>query len=40
MTAIANIGEYHGSGLGGNMPAGEVYIPPKGINNVEGKVCN
>tara|TARA_Y100000310_G_C20704331_1_gene833682 strand:- start:10467 stop:11513 length:1047 start_codon:yes stop_codon:yes gene_type:complete len=36
MTAIANIGEYHDQGLGGNMPAGEIYIPPKGISNVNG----
>ena len=38
MEAIANIGEYHGSGKGGNMPAGEVYIPPKGLEGVHGKV--
>ncbi len=38
MEAIANIGEYHISGEGGNMPAGEVYIPPCGVEGVEGKV--
>lgn len=38
MKAIANIGEYHGPGTGGNMPAGEVYIPPKGFNGVSGVV--
>ncbi|PIN73883.1 hypothetical protein COV20_02085 [Candidatus Woesearchaeota archaeon CG10_big_fil_rev_8_21_14_0_10_45_16] len=38
MQAIANIGEYHQPGIGGNMPAGEVYIPPSGIDGVNGKV--
>lgn len=38
MEAIANIGEYHEDGNGGNMPAGEVYIPPKGAEGVNGKV--
>ncbi|HLD40159.1 MAG TPA: aminopeptidase [Candidatus Nanoarchaeia archaeon] len=38
MEAIANIGEYHELGKGGNMPAGEVYIPPKGFEGVNGKV--
>lgn len=38
MQAIANIGEYHEPGQGGNMPAGEVYIPPVGYYGVEGKV--
>jgi len=38
MEAIANIGEYHAQGKGGNMPAGEVYIPPKGLDGVHGKV--
>ena len=38
MEAIANIGEYHETGKGGNMPAGEVYIPPKGFEGVNGKV--
>lgn len=38
MEAIANIGEYHELGKGGNMPAGEVYIPPKGLESVNGKV--
>ncbi len=36
MQAIANIGQYHGPGEGGNMPAGEVYIPPKGMEGVNG----
>lgn len=36
MEAIANIGEYHQAGKGGNMPAGEVYIPPKGLTGVNG----
>ncbi len=38
MEAVANIGEYHLQGEGGNMPAGEVYIPPCGIEGVEGRV--
>ena len=38
MQAVANIGEYHDLGKGGNMPAGEVYIPPKGLEGVNGKV--
>ncbi len=38
MTATANIGEYHEPGSGGNMPAGEVYIPPQGTTNVHGIV--
>jgi hypothetical protein len=36
MKAIANVGEYHKPGRGGNMPAGEVYIPPKGFYGVNG----
>ena len=36
MSAIANVGLYHEPGQGGNMPAGEVYIPPAGVNNVNG----
>ncbi len=36
MLAIANIGEYHEPGSGGNMPAGEVYIPPRGMDGVQG----
>ncbi len=36
MEAIANIGEYHEQGTGGNMPAGEVYIPPRGFHGVNG----
>ena len=38
MEAIANIGEYHEPGTGGNMPAGEVYIPPQGYHGVNGKI--
>src|SRR3989338_4019679 len=38
MEAIANIGEYHTPGEGGNMPAGEVYIPPLGEEGVNGRV--
>ena len=38
MEAVANIGEYHESGKGGNMPAGEIYIPPRGLEGVNGKV--
>ncbi|MBI2669087.1 aminopeptidase [Candidatus Woesearchaeota archaeon] len=30
MKAVANIGLYHEKGRGGNIPSGEVYIPPKG----------
>ena len=37
MEAIANIGEYHEPGMGGNMPAGEVYIPPAGFRRGERK---
>lgn len=36
--SIANVGDYKEAGSGGNIPAGEVYIPPKGINGVEGTV--
>jgi aminopeptidase len=35
--SIANVGEYHEPGQGGNMPAGEVYIPPNGFSGVNGK---
>ncbi len=38
MNAVANIGEYHDPGMGGNMPAGEVYIAPRGTTNVNGIV--
>lgn len=38
MKAIANIGEYHEFGSGGNMPAGEVYIAPQGYHGVNGVV--
>ncbi len=34
--AIANIGQYHEPGSGGNMPAGEVYMPPQGMEGVNG----
>lgn len=36
MEAIANLGEYHEPGTGGNIPAGEVYIPPRGFIGVKG----
>ena len=36
--AIANVGDYTETGSGGNIPAGEVYIPPKGICGVKGVV--
>ena len=35
--AIANIGNYQKPGKGGNMPAGEIYMPPK-WRKVEGQV--
>jgi len=35
--AIANIGDYYRLGHGGNIPAGETYIPPNGKNGVNGK---
>lgn len=38
MKAVANVGDYREAGTGGNIPAGEVYIPPKGFEGVEGKV--
>lgn len=38
MEAITNVGKYHGQGMGGNMPAGEVYIPPRGFYGVNGTV--
>jgi leucyl aminopeptidase (aminopeptidase T) len=34
--AVANVGNYYGDINGGNMPAGEVYIPPKGYYGVNG----
>jgi len=34
--ARVNIGDYHNLGEGGNMPAGEVYIPPNGDQGVNG----
>ena len=38
MEAVANVGEYHEPGMGGNMPSGEVYIPPTGYHGVHGTV--
>ncbi|MBT6006958.1 MAG: hypothetical protein HOG79_14660 [Prolixibacteraceae bacterium] len=38
MQAVANVGAYSNAGDGGNVPAGEVYIAPKGIDNVNGIV--
>lgn len=38
MTAVANVGDYQEKGFGGNMPAGEIYIPPKGYYGVNGRV--
>lgn len=38
MEAKTNVGEYHESGSGGNMPAGEIYIPPKGHCHVQGTI--
>ena len=38
MKSIANIGVYGEKGFGGNLPSGEVYIPPKGYYGVNGKV--
>lgn len=37
MTAIPNDGDYSLPEKGGNIPAGEVYIPAKGKSNVDGK---
>ena len=36
MTSAINVGNYQELGSGGNMPAGEVYIPPKGYYGVNG----
>lgn len=38
MIAITNVGDYKIKGSGGNMPAGEVYIPPRGYYGVKGVV--
>ncbi|MBU0460318.1 MAG: hypothetical protein KKH52_03455 [Nanoarchaeota archaeon] len=38
MEAIANVGMYQENGFGGNMPAGEIYIPPRGYYGVNGVV--
>ncbi|MBT5342311.1 hypothetical protein HOL59_01885 [Candidatus Woesearchaeota archaeon] len=36
MISAINVGNYQEQGSGGNMPAGEVYIPPKGYYGVNG----
>ncbi|MBI4152962.1 aminopeptidase [Candidatus Woesearchaeota archaeon] len=38
MQAISNTGNFHMYGTGGNIPAGEVYIAPRGVTNVNGTV--
>ena len=38
MTSISNTADYTMPGSGGNIPAGEVYIPPVGKYGVNGKV--
>ncbi|MBI4439441.1 aminopeptidase [Candidatus Woesearchaeota archaeon] len=38
VNAISNTAEYFSPGSGGNMPCGEVYMHPKGKENVSGKV--
>lgn len=38
MKAVSNDGNYSLPGSGGNMPCGEVYIPPRGKFGVEGRV--
>ena len=38
MVSISNDGNYTLDGSGGNIPAGEVYIPPKGYFGVNGKI--
>ena len=38
MQSISNTGNYCQPGTGGNMPAGEVYIAPRGTGNVNGTV--
>ena len=38
MEAISNAGEYDSVGKGGNLPAGEVYLAPRGMKGVSGKV--
>ena len=37
-TAISNDGNYSKPGMGGNIPAGEVYIPPRSKKGIYGKV--
>jgi len=36
--AVSNDGNYTTPGVGGNIPCGEVYVPPMGKNGVNGKV--
>lgn len=36
--AVVNVGDYEKPGEGGNLPAGEVYIPPVGFEGVNGKI--
>jgi aminopeptidase len=36
MQAICNAGNYRQPGSGGNIPAGEVYLAPRGVSNVRG----
>ncbi len=38
MQSISNTGNYREHGTGGNIPAGEVYIAPRGTRNVNGTV--
>jgi len=38
MQSTCNAGYFQGHGTGGNIPAGEVYIAPRGISNVNGTV--
>jgi hypothetical protein len=38
MESKANLGEYNEEGMGGNVPAGEIYIPPKGYYGVNGTI--
>jgi len=38
MTAVSNDGNYRELGMGGNMPAGEVYIAPRMSKNLNGRI--
>lgn len=38
MKSIANVGDYFEFGRGGNMPIGEVYVPPNGYKGVKGTI--